>query len=390
MTQDEVAVLDFGSSKITALIGQRGINNTFIIDGKGETEYAGFGDGEFFRPEQLGQAIAHAINIAETAAKTKITKLYIGVPGDFTVCVCKNLEVSFTTDKHKITENDVENLHNQGDTFAREQNYVLINVQPIYYDLGNGKRCIDPVGMISGKLGGLISYLVAEGKFIDIVSSVMNAMGIESFEFVSSVLAETLFLFDDAKRDQSVILIDVGYITTTVSVSRGDGLLSLHSFGLGGGNISGDLANYFQIPFAEAEALKRKVELTRSMGPDDNYELNGYYNVNLVNEIVRARIRTIAMTALKCLNLNEYEIPANISICLTGGGITYMRGAKEILSEIFRKRVEVVAPRVPQMEVPGWSSSLGLLDLALNLQTAPKKNGFFARLLKKLSGKSGK
>ncbi len=383
MTQQDVAVLDFGSSKITVLIGQKGVNETLTISGKGETQYAGFSDGEFFRPEQLGQAVAHAINIAETAAKTKITKLYVGVPGDFTVCVCKDSEISFDNPKHKITANDVEKLHDQGNTFYREPNLTLINVQPIYYDLNNEKRCIDPIGMTTERLKGHISYLLAEATFTGTVGAIMKSLGIESVEYVSSVLAETLFLFDDVKRDQYVVLIDVGYITTTVAFARGDGILSLHSFSLGGGNISGDLANYFDISFAEAEALKRKVVLTLTTGPDDVYEVNGRYEAEIVNDIVRARIAVIAKNIAKCLELSDYVIPDNIPFSLTGGGISYMRGSKDILSEVLHRRIEIVAPRIPQMEVPGWSSSLGLLDLALNTQAVPKKKGFFARLFNK-------
>lgn len=381
MTQQDVAILDFGSSKITVLIGHRGINDTLAISGKGEVEYAGFCEGEFFRPDQLGQAIAHAINIAETTAKAKITKLYIGVPGDFTVCFCKDNEVNFGNNRHKITAADVEDLHEQGNTF-RDPSLTVINVQPIYYTLSDERRLIDPVGLVSGKLSGHISYLLAETGFINTVESIIKGLGIEEIEFVSSVLAETLFLFDDVRRDQYVVLIDVGYITTSVIVGRGDGILSLHSFSLGGGNIAGDLANYFKISFAEAEALKRKVALTLAMDQSDVYELNDKYPAALVNEIVAARIGTIAKTVEKCLGLCEYVIPNDVVCSLTGGGISYIRGAKEILSDRLKKRVEIVTPKIPQMEVPGWSSSLGLLDLAINSQQ-PQKLGFFAKLFKK-------
>ena len=78
----------------------------------------------------------------------------------------------------------------------------------------------------------------------------------------------------------------------------------------------------------------------------------------------------------------NYVIPDDIPYSLTGGGISYMRGAKEILSNKLNRQIEVVAPRIPQMEVPGWSSSLGLLNLALSIQE-PQKKGFFSKLFKK-------
>lgn len=44
----------------------------------------------------------------------------------------------------------------------------------------------------------------------------MDEIGIESVEYVSSLLAETLFLFDEIKRDRYVLLLDVGYITSSI------------------------------------------------------------------------------------------------------------------------------------------------------------------------------
>ena len=125
MAQD-VAILDFGSSKITVLIGERGVNNTITVNGIGECDYAGFSDGEWFEPEQLTYVVGHAISNAETNSRTKIRHLYIGVPGEFTTCVCRDAQISLSK-KRKITEADVEALHEQGNAFRGDVDYTLIN-----------------------------------------------------------------------------------------------------------------------------------------------------------------------------------------------------------------------------------------------------------------------
>lgn len=94
-------------------------------------------------------------------------------------------------------------------------------------------------------------------------------------------------MFDARKRDQYVVLIDVGYLTTTVSVARGDGILSLHTFSYGGVNITGEIARMLKIPFTDAEALKRKVSLSLSMSDTDYYEYeDGKYPAKVINEAV--------------------------------------------------------------------------------------------------------
>ena len=71
MAKTEVAVLDFGSSKISVLIAERGINNTFNINGKGESDYSGFASAEFFDTKDLKTAISVAINNAITHSGKK-------------------------------------------------------------------------------------------------------------------------------------------------------------------------------------------------------------------------------------------------------------------------------------------------------------------------------
>ena len=57
MAKKNVAVMDFGTSRISVIIGDRGINNTFDVRGFGEINYAGFMDGQFLEPERLPECI---------------------------------------------------------------------------------------------------------------------------------------------------------------------------------------------------------------------------------------------------------------------------------------------------------------------------------------------
>lgn len=385
MAQD-IAVLDFGSGKIDVLIGERGVNNTICINGMGECDYAGFADGEWFEPDQLGYAIGHAINNAETNSRTKIKRLYVGVPGEFTTVVCRDVSISLTK-KRKVTETDVDMLHEQGDVFRNNPDYTVINIGPVYYTLDDDRRLVQPVGMTSNKLGGHISYVLAENRFIHFVGKILEELGIESIEFVSSVLAEELLLFDDITRDQYVVLIDVGYITTSVAVGRGDGLLGLYNFSLGGGHITGDLAMAFGISFSQAESLKRKVVLSLNASDADVYEITDRdsripFPAKTVNEIVMERIKLIASTIEKCLSKCEYDYPDYIPYHLTGGGLSYLKGARDYLSKRLNKPVEIVSPSFPPFSRPHMSSGIGLMDMLLDQQPQEKK-GFFARLFGK-------
>ena len=378
----ETAILDFGSSKITVLIGERGVNDTINVKGFGASKYAGFGNGEWVKPEELGEAINKAITAAESNSGIKITHLYVGVPGEFTAVDCREVNVALPK-RRKINDNDVLALMDAGDDFDQSVSEV-INIQPIYYNLDNDRRVLQPVGVISSKLGGVLSYITAEVRFSGFIRKILADMGIASVEYVSSVLAESLLLFDATERDNTSVLIDVGYFTTSVAVIRGDGILSLGSFSLGGAHITGDLAEALGISFTDAENLKRKVVLSINASDNDIYEIGGDNGVktlsaSLVNEIVIHRVFVIGKMVEKCLEMCKYETPDYIPYSLTGGGISYIRGAKDVFSQKLGRNVEVVTPRLPQVNKPDMSSSWGLLDMAIK-NDVPVKMSFFEKI----------
>ena len=167
----ETAILDFGSSKITVLIGERGVNDTINVKGFGASKYAGFGNGEWVKPEELGEAINKAITAAESNSGIKITHLYVGVPGEFTAVDCREVNVALPK-RRKINDNDVLALMDAGDDFDQSVSEV-INIQPIYYNLDNDRRLLQPVGVISSKLGGVLSYITAEVRFSGFIRKIL-------------------------------------------------------------------------------------------------------------------------------------------------------------------------------------------------------------------------
>lgn len=370
MAKRQVSILDFGSSKITVLIAERGVNGMFNIKGTGEIEYAGFMEGEFIEPEKVRMAVGLAISNAEQTAGTKITSLYIGVPGEFTIVVCRESSVNFTKRK-KITDLDITQMFNIGNIYKNHPTHTTINNTPIYFTLDDNRRIIEPRGLASTRLSGFVSYVLAENNFLDFVQDIVSDLGIRETEYVSSTLAESLFLFEPETRDRYAILVDCGHISTNVMLIRGDGLLFLNSFSMGGGHITGDLSQCLKISFSQAEALKRKIVLSLSTDDSDYYEVAGKdylvpFSAKAANEIVMARIDSIASFILKCFARCEYDFPDYIPVHLTGGGLSYIKGARDYLSKKIGRKVDIVAPPIPQLNRPHFSTSLGVLDISLD------------------------
>ena len=247
MHKKRVAVLDVGSSKVTAVIGERGINKTFIIKGSYSFDYDGYQNGVFFDEEQFKQVLHFAGDKIKKVLRGAIDTVYVGVPGDFTQVLIKESQISFPK-KKKILESDVDALFDAAFVLSSTK-YTLINRSAIVYELDDFRRLAYPVGAVSEILKGNLSFSVCNNYFIELVKPTLSELGFSGIEFVSSMLAQSLYLIDAEVRDRIAVLVDVGYISTTLAIIHGDGIVYQKSFGYGGGYISASIVNKFGIDF---------------------------------------------------------------------------------------------------------------------------------------------
>nr|MBO4518277.1 pilus assembly protein PilM [Clostridia bacterium] len=367
MQKTQVAVIDVGSSKITVIIGERGVNKTFIIKARKDYPYEGFADGEFFDAAGVKKILFAAAEFISASVKKNNQKVYVGVPGEFTKVEVKAGQISFSG-KKRITETDVDVLFDSAFVPASAK-YSLINRSAIVYELDDYRRLANPIGSASEILKGTLSFIVCSNYFIDTVKNTLKAAGIPDVECVSSSLAEIMYLLEPEARDRIAMLLDVGYITATFSLVQGDGILYQRSFPYGGGYITAALTQRFGMDFDLAEELKRKVNLSAENG--DNHKLiclsdGSYYSSAETAAALKESLDALCEEIEKSMEDSGYAIPEYVSLSLTGGGISYLRGAKEHVANRTGLSVEVVAPKVPLMDKPTESSALSLLDLTFS------------------------
>lgn len=365
--EKQVSVISFGSSGITAAVAMRGVNDTFLIKGKKVFPYEGFQEQAFLDIKSLSDAVSEAIGFIKQTAYRSIGILYVGVPGAFTSVILKDSQISFER-KKRITDSDLESLFDAA-FVSSSKKYKLINRSSIYYELDDTRRLADPVGSASAFLKGKLSFTVCNSYFIDTVDPLIKGSGIENTEYVSLPLAEAIYLISPEERDRTAIVADIGYLSTTFTVVHGDGVLYQKSFDYGGGYITATLSNDCEIDFSSAEELKRAVNLC-VLNEDDCYEIESYHDkvlkIGEVNAKVSSCLDILCEELSGAMDSSGIDIPEYLPLLITGGGISYMRGAKEHISRRLNVAVKILAPKVPMLDKPTESSVLSLLDIALN------------------------
>ncbi len=369
MHRGERAALIIGSSKIETLIAQSGINDTFVLTAKADKPYSGFSESRFFDEEELVAVITESFNEISVSTKKGITAVYVGVPSAFIKTECRRYKVKLDK-KRKIKQKDIDNLIGAGKERVDSNGREIIHSLPINFSV-NEKMVLDPIGIVSEELGGYISYVLCDEYFSSIIRKTLKNLGIYNVKFVSEAYAEGLMLLGDEKDSPSVI-IDVGYIATSLTLFYGNGIVASEAYDLGGGYINANFVENFDLDLDEAEILKRKLNLGFTNSKSAVYRIESEGNVKEisaieVNDLTIDILDGIAEVAYDFLERNLVKFETEISVYLTGGGISFIRGAKEHLSSRLGVDVEVIAPKIPEKSKPTDSSEVSLVEYMLKI-----------------------
>jgi cell division protein FtsA len=368
MGKNVTSILDFGSSMITLLVGVEDVNKSFRLLSSIDCDYEGFAKGEFVDPNNLQTIISDILKKAERELQFKVDNLFIGVPAEFCFVYDAMLTKTFAK-KTKITNKIIDAMFLEDKEENSYQTHTVINKSPLFYIVNDENRTNDPVGLVCNKLQARTSYVLVENKFELLITGILKSLGVKEFDFLSSTLAEGLYLIDEHKRNEGAILVDCGYSTTSVSLVLGAGLKELKSFSLGGGHITADLSKHLGLEFEEAEGIKKDVILTLNPNGTDCYtaESGKKFAIKSVNEIALARIDRISELILKCIDSFEMQLPKYIPIYITGGGLNYFEGIGNYFRENFTRPVERVSPKALLYHKPDLSSPISVLNMAINI-----------------------
>ncbi len=328
-------ILDIGSSSLRLIAVTKFAGKQRII-AEESVLYDGFMDGEFLSVNELENDLNSLIDGLSQKTKKSINSIIVGVPSEFCVCVCKRISRKYVG-PHKITDSDLRTLYQNNATFGASEEYSVISFSAMQCVLDDDFKTLCPIGKKSTSLVLDASYILAKNSFINLIREKLKNLKIANVEFVSIALGQAMAC-EPVKNDKKPIaIIDVGHISTSVAVLKGEGLALLTSFAMGGGHISSDLMQVLNLNFKSAELIKRKVILTVESKKNEYYEVCYKGNlikspINITNQVVKSRIEIIAKVIRDILTMDD--VFNGIDIYLTGDGISNFKGVKNILKDI--------------------------------------------------------
>lgn len=369
MRNKSVAVLDIRSTEMTAVVGERGVNNTFIIKSKYTCPYDGYAEGELLDIQSFTAAVADVVK-STLSAMSGIKTFFVSIPGEFLKLVNVDRVISFPSAR-KITLSDCQNLVDAAKPPV-EDSWMTIRNSCLYYVLSDKRKVIYPIGAISDSLQGKFCFFKCRSAFAGcLMEAFKRFKEIQTVRLIPSNYAEAMYLVEPEKRDECAVLFDLGFISSTYSVICGNGILFSESFSLGIGHIAVYLMEELDIPYQVAMTFLSTVNLNAKEKLGDNaeciFEGKTYtFATSELRDKIREGLDGICETIEECRQSYTGRNIEGKPLLVTGEGIKAVRGAVEHIAGRLVKTLETVAPNVPYYDKPRFASLFSLLDTALS------------------------
>ncbi|NLV37459.1 MAG: cell division protein FtsA [Clostridiaceae bacterium] len=373
---DLIVSIDIGTSNVCTLIGR--VNNYTQLDivGRGITPCNGLKKGVIVDIDSTAASIRDSIEKAELTANMRVGSAYVNIHG-MHVNVINNTS-QLNIDGNEITRHDIENILHEVSSIEIPEDRQLIDVIPRQYIIDGYDEIIEPAGMVGTKFEVDADILTGKITSVQNIIKSMERAGVQIDGIVAEAFATGEIGLTQDERDIGVVLLDVGGSVTDVSVFHAKRLVFYDTIPVGGDHITNDIAIGLRITNVEAEKIKRQFELALTSLIKNDQEISVMdinenkkkdVKVSEVVEIIEARVYEIFSLCKNMLDKAGVVVPDNGSVVMTGAGISYVDGCKQLANEVFELPVRTVqAGQIQGVSKPEYIAAAGMIKYVSNVK----------------------
>ena len=238
MPKEFIVAIELGSSKITGIAGKKNLDGSIsILAVVKEDATSCIRKGVVYNIDKTVVCLTNIIKKLETALKTKIAHVYVGVGGQ-SIRSMKNVIVKEFTPEAIVTQEMVDELMDANRNMSYPEQEIL-NAATQEYKVDQQFQ-LDPVGIQCSRLEGNFLNILSRKTFYRNLNKCFDNAGIAIAELYLAPLALADNVLTETERRAGCVLVDLGADTTTVSVYFKNILRHLAVIPLGSNNITKD------------------------------------------------------------------------------------------------------------------------------------------------------
>jgi len=371
--KDIIVGLDIGTTKICAVVAEKGQFNDIKVIGVGTAPSEGLRRGVVINLDKTVQSIEKAVEEAELIAGCEIHSVYAGIAGDH-IRSLNSRGIVAIAGSNGISQADIRRSIDAAKAISLPMDREIIHILPQDYIVDDQRGIRDPVGMSGVRLeveAHIVTGAVASAQ--NIYKSVERA-GLKVNDLVLEPLASSYAVLGEDERELGVGLIDIGGGTTDVAIFYDGSIRHTGVIGLGGKYVTNDIAHGLRTPLEQAEEIKLKHGCCYidCIGEDEEILVPGVggrdprkVSRTILTRIIQPRMEEMLRLAMNELKRSDYIELLTSGIVLTGGACI-IPGAVELAESIFDMPARIGIPEgftglVDSAKNPMYATGVGLV-----------------------------
>ncbi len=370
-----ITALDIGSSKVCALIAEKGEGGELTVLGTGQRESRGVRRGYIADMDRTEGAIREAVEQAERIAGVNIEEVWVAFSAGGLVSRVAAVEVELGG--VRIEQVDIDDLLDAGRNSIDPEGRIVLHAQPTLYTLDDVRGVKKPLGLYADKLGVDIHVIAADASPVRNLDLAVRSAHLAVGSIVAAPIATGLACLSDEERELGVALVELGAGVTNVSLFAGGMLVGLAAIPYGGQDITDDIASAFGTRRSQAERMKcfygsattsprdnhDMIEVAPMSVGEENAEAQRITRAQLIS-VIRQRLDLLSGDIAAALKQLGFAGPVGRQVVLTGGGAE-LKGIADYVQGVLGRAVRIGRPRglaaLPEAHGgPGFATLAGL------------------------------
>ena len=360
-----MSCLDIGNASIKFIVAEIKDRNLYVLT-------SSIVSNEALKKDMTMDYIVLEEQIKKILSDTKeklgieIKKTLLVIPSDTASFTINRAKIDIKNEDNLITVEDMLKVVNLSGKNVIQDNMELVNITPLYYTLDDSSQTDLPINTFSKSLE--VKSIITSSTKEDVYKylKILDNLGISVVDISYDVVGNYFALKNHDMDATCGVIIDIGYLSTSVSIYNKGVLVNTEKIKVGSFNVLKDISYVYKISLESAKDVYKRVWLGNSKNASnlDKVEIKDNNGdkliVNQVNlsEIIESRVQEILRMAKKQINTLTKR---QISYIICTGGIANIGDFDLNVLEVFGKNARTCYINTIGIRDTRYASALGLI-----------------------------
>src|SRR5512140_437812 len=334
--------LDIGTTKISVVIAEPDDLGSLKIVGVGMAPSQGLRRGVVVNLDETIQSIRRAVTEAERMAGVTVKTVYAGIAGDHIRSLNSRGVIAVSRRDSEIGPSDVDRVVEAARAVVIPADREIFHVIPQEFIVDDQGGIKDPIGMSGVRLEAEVHIVTGAMTPARNLTKAIERAGLRVEGLVLEPLASSHAVLAQEEKELGVALIDLGGGTSDLALFFEGSVRHTAVIGLGGTNVTNDLAiglrtgvdKAEEIKLASGCALASMVPIHEMVeGPGVAGRPVREISRHLMATMIEPRMEEILALARREIRRNVYGEQLTAGVVLTGGS-SLMPGLVELAEQV--------------------------------------------------------